>query len=94
MGRLPHVTQKLRTAMSAAGVALDAKVVDLQERLQQTLLLGARDVLLGELLDITRNEGMEEALLCGGSGSCRWSICSRVEKPGCIGGRRRGWPVW
>ena len=62
-GRLPHVTTKLRKTMQAAQVDLDGGSRDLEEGIQQALLLGARDVLLEELLDISRAEDLESVLL-------------------------------
>lgn len=62
-GRLAHVTRKLRAVLDDAGIAIGNAVVDLDEGLQQVLLLGARDVLLEELLELARHEGTEEVLL-------------------------------
>ena len=62
-GRLPQVTQRLQAELAAAGVDPEAPVVDLDERIQQAVLLGARDVLLAELLAIARAERLAEVLL-------------------------------
>jgi len=65
VGRLPHVTHKLQETMRAAGLGPEGSLDDmnLEEGIRQALLLGARDVLLEELLDIVRAEGLEEVLL-------------------------------
>jgi len=62
-GRLPHVTEKLRKTMKDAGVAAGKATSDLDEGLRQVVLLGARDVLLEELLEVCRQEGIDEPLL-------------------------------
>jgi tetratricopeptide (TPR) repeat protein len=62
-GRLPHVTRKLREVL-AQGEAKAADGADtLEEGIPAALALGARDVLLWELLDIARGEGIDEVLL-------------------------------
>ena len=62
-GRLPHVTDKLRKTLAAAGLAVETMATDLDEAVQQTVLLGARDVFLDELRGIARREDIEEILL-------------------------------
>lgn len=61
-GRLPHVTEKLLKTLEGTDLDLTMRPADLGEGLKQTLLLGARDVLLGELVDIARTEGIDEVL--------------------------------
>jgi tetratricopeptide (TPR) repeat protein len=63
-GRLPHVTTKLREVLKSldpSGKVQSAASLD--ERVQQALLLGARDVFLSELLEIARHEKLDEVLL-------------------------------
>jgi tetratricopeptide (TPR) repeat protein len=62
-GRLPHVTEKLQDLLT--GTYLDAAdaVAGLDEGLSAAVALGARDVLLSELLAIARGERIDEALL-------------------------------
>ncbi|MBU6354454.1 MAG: CHAT domain-containing protein, partial [Cyanobacteria bacterium REEB498] len=62
-GRLPAVTQRLRRALAAEGLPLEAAPASLAEGLQQTLALGVRDVLLEELLAIARQRGDDAVLL-------------------------------
>jgi len=62
-GRLPHVTKKLRDVLAIEGVDTEAIAGDLDEGLAAAVTLGARDVLLSELLAIARSEGIDEALL-------------------------------
>jgi tetratricopeptide (TPR) repeat protein len=62
-GRLPAVSQRLRQALAAAGLAAPAAPARLDEGLQQALILGARDVLLAELLAIARQRGDDAVLL-------------------------------
>ena len=62
-GRLPHVTEKLRDVLTGENLDAGAAVADLEEGLSAAVILGARDVLLSELLDIARSEGIDEALL-------------------------------
>jgi len=62
-GRLPAVTRRLRHLLAEAGLALDAAPAPLEERLSQALALGARDVLLEELLAIARQRGDDGVLL-------------------------------
>ena len=62
-GRLPHVTKKLRETLDKAGVPAGDVTEDLDEGLRQVVLLGARDVLLEELLAICRAEEIDEPLL-------------------------------
>ena len=62
-GRLPAVTQRLRQALAAADLAAPAAGASLHEGLQQALALGARDVLLEELLAIARQRDDDAVLL-------------------------------
>ena len=62
-GRLPAVTKRLRQALAAAGLAAPAVSASLDEGMQQALALGARDVLLEELLAIARQRGDDAVLL-------------------------------
>ena len=62
-GRLPHVTRKLRDTMQGAGVAVSDSLDELEEAVQQVVILGARDVLLDELLGMARAERLEGVLL-------------------------------
>ncbi|MFO0873485.1 MAG: CHAT domain-containing protein [Phycisphaerales bacterium] len=62
-GRLEHVTEKLREVAAREGVALDDTTPTLTEAARQTILLGARDVFLGDLLDSARRAGIDEVLL-------------------------------
>ncbi|MDR4485728.1 MAG: CHAT domain-containing protein, partial [Nitrospirales bacterium] len=63
-GRLPHVTRKLHQLMDKAGVNLDDHTTgEVRERLKDTIRLGTRDVLLEELLEISRVEHLEQVLL-------------------------------
>jgi tetratricopeptide (TPR) repeat protein len=62
-GRLTAVTTKLRELLAGMDEDVDGAVADLDEGLRQTVLLGTRDVMLGELLAVARAEGCEEALL-------------------------------
>ena len=71
--RLARVTQKLRETLAKAKLDPDTLARDLDEGLQQVVLLGARDVLLGELLDIARGEGIEEVLLQAAASNLRVS---------------------
>jgi len=58
-GRLPHVTQKLEKLLRDE----DEDAADLDAGVRQTVLLGARDIFLDELLEIARAKGVEELLL-------------------------------
>jgi hypothetical protein len=63
-GRLPHVTRKLRQMLAseeAEAAHDDAPALDVG--ISAALTLGARDVLLAELLDIARGEDIDEVLL-------------------------------
>ncbi|MFL5386555.1 MAG: TIR domain-containing protein [Longimicrobiaceae bacterium] len=62
-GRLPHVTKKLRDVLAGEGVDTAGTVADLDEGIAAAVALGARDVLLSELLAIARSEQIDEALL-------------------------------
>lgn len=62
-GRLPHVTEKLNELLAQQGVDSHAKIGSLDAKLQEVLLLGARDVLLETLLGLARDEGIEEIIL-------------------------------
>ena len=59
-GRLPHVTEKLNKVLEESGAR--GKAEDFSDALQQTLLLGAQDVFLDELLDMVQQEDLAEAL--------------------------------
>ncbi|MGO8918080.1 MAG: CHAT domain-containing protein, partial [Stellaceae bacterium] len=61
-GRLPHVTKKLREALDATGIDLETPAASLDDRLQQAVLLGMRDVLLKELVEIVRGNGDADLL--------------------------------
>ena len=62
-GRLPHVSGKLREVANAAGIDLEAAAAaSLDDRLQQAVLLGMRDVLLDELVDLARAAGAADLL--------------------------------
>ncbi|HEX6367829.1 MAG TPA: TIR domain-containing protein [Longimicrobium sp.] len=61
-GRLPHVTQKLREVLDTQD-ATSGAAADLQGGIAAAAALGARDVLLAELLDIARSKGVDEVLL-------------------------------
>jgi hypothetical protein len=60
--RLPHVTQKLRETLEAAGADLSTSPQTFDDRLQQVVLLGMRDVLLEELVEVARENGDDEVL--------------------------------
>ena len=61
-GRLPHVTKKLREALDATGIDLETPAASLDDRLQQAVLLGMRNVLLKELVEIVRGNGDADLL--------------------------------
>jgi tetratricopeptide (TPR) repeat protein len=61
--RLQHAVSKLRTLMQTDGLDPDSSFSDAHEALQQTLKLGARDIMLEELLAIARDERIDEVLL-------------------------------
>ena len=60
-GRLPTVTAKLRELAEKHGV--DLATADIASAIQTTVMIGARDVLLTELLSMVRSAGMAEILL-------------------------------
>lgn len=63
-GRLPHVTRRLGELARAQGIELAAAGIDrMEDRLHEALLLGARDILLEELLDLAHAEGLADVLL-------------------------------
>jgi tetratricopeptide (TPR) repeat protein len=62
VGRLPHVTRKLRETLRASGIDLETVAESLDDRLQQVVLLGMRSVLLEELVEIVRGQGDAEVL--------------------------------
>ncbi len=62
-GRLPHVTVKLQDLLKKAELDEKTTAADLEEGIQQTLLLGARDVFLAELFAIAKDESIDEILL-------------------------------
>ncbi len=57
------VTAKLQELVAGVDQDLDGAVADLDEGLRQTVLLGTRDVMLGELLAVARADGFEAALV-------------------------------
>jgi len=61
VARLPEVKRRLQAAAKAEGIDLKAPTA-LPEALRHTALLGARTVLLDELLALARAQGDEEAL--------------------------------
>ncbi|MEA2676543.1 MAG: hypothetical protein QOJ81_684, partial [Chloroflexota bacterium] len=61
-GRLSHVTQKLNETLETAKIDLRTAPADLDDRLQQAVLLGMRDVLLEELVAISRDQADDEVL--------------------------------
>ena len=62
-GRLPHVTTKLKDLCTQLGINPADDSRTLQQSLDDALKLGARDVFLAELLDITRANHWDEHLL-------------------------------
>jgi tetratricopeptide (TPR) repeat protein len=63
-GRLKQVTEKLRSLGSKPSQGrAPTTAPDLDEKIPQALLLGARDVLLSELLELARRDKLEEVLL-------------------------------
>lgn len=62
-GRLPLVTEKLRQLLATASVPLVDAPPGLKEQIQQTLVLGGRDVLLAELLEVAKADATAPALL-------------------------------
>jgi hypothetical protein len=62
-GRLPAVTEKLRRLADDQGIDLTTAATDIASGVRTALLLGARDILLAELLAIVRTDGIEEVLL-------------------------------
>jgi tetratricopeptide (TPR) repeat protein len=61
-GRLPHVTRKLRETLDAAGIDPKDSAASLDDRLQQAVLLGMRNVLLQELVEIARGHSDADLL--------------------------------
>jgi tetratricopeptide (TPR) repeat protein len=61
--RLTAVARRMRDAAKGTGIKLGAGVDSLEEALRATALLGARDILLDELVDLARANSDEEALL-------------------------------
>ena len=61
--RLPGVAERLRRAAKDAGVPLKSDVSDLDEALRSTVLLGARDILLDELVALAGEQGDADTLL-------------------------------
>jgi hypothetical protein len=62
-GRLPAVTEKLRKLAEDQGIDVATAAADIASGLRTALVIGARDVLLAELIAIVRAAGIEEALL-------------------------------
>lgn len=62
-GRLSHVTLKLRNLVAEHGLDLETAGDRLEESLHAALIIGMRDILLDELLDLTCSDGIDEALL-------------------------------
>jgi tetratricopeptide (TPR) repeat protein len=62
-GRLQHVTDKLQALMVEQGVDADVCSDGLHGAVQRALELGARDILLEELLNLARHEQLDEPLL-------------------------------
>ena len=58
-GRLAHVTSKLETLYEKS----ENSIIDLQHGFQQTLLIGARDVFLDELLDLAEEQELIDLLM-------------------------------
>ena len=90
-GRLPHVTRKLREVRRAAGIDLEAAAAaSLDDRLQQAVLLGMRDVLLDELVDLARAAGDRRTAVSGR----RLHAADLARGPGAhAGGRPRRTPT-
>jgi hypothetical protein len=64
VGRLPHVTIKLNDLLARSGAVVPGDAGgDLTEALRLSLVLGARDVFLDELLTIARQRDLAEILL-------------------------------
>ncbi|HYI07924.1 MAG TPA: tetratricopeptide repeat protein [Thermoanaerobaculia bacterium] len=61
-GRLSHVTRKLNALLGEERIDLTAAPAALDDRLQQAVLLGMRDVLLEELVALSHETGDDEAL--------------------------------
>lgn len=59
-GRLPHLTEKLKSLLPEVDAPTSPTTLD--DRLQQAVLLGMRDVLLEELVAISREQGDNEVL--------------------------------
>lgn len=62
-GRLLNVNQKLSALLANSGIDTKATLGNLEEAIRAALHLGMRDVFLAELLDLVREEGIDEALL-------------------------------
>ncbi len=62
-GRLPHLTQKLRTLCQDLGINPAVESRTLSQSLDEALKLGARDVFLSELLTLARGNHWDEPLL-------------------------------
>ncbi|MFZ9752581.1 MAG: CHAT domain-containing protein [Cyanobium sp.] len=62
-GRLPAVSERLDRALAQAGMTPGTGVRDLDEGVRQVVSLGMRDVLLAELLNLARDQGLEDVLL-------------------------------
>ncbi|MEM9998234.1 MAG: TIR domain-containing protein, partial [Bacteroidota bacterium] len=60
-GRLPEVENKLREILEEQGVSADAAVADVDAAIQQAILVGARDVLLEQLVDLAGAADAREA---------------------------------
>jgi tetratricopeptide (TPR) repeat protein len=61
--RLPRIAQRLRTLAQQTGLDLSTASDDLDSAVRATAQLGARDILLDELLQLARAAGDEPALL-------------------------------
>jgi tetratricopeptide (TPR) repeat protein len=61
--RIASVTERLRKAVKDAGISLTTDVDTLDEAVRNTILLGARDILLDQLMDLADEEGDTRALL-------------------------------
>lgn len=61
-GRLPHVTQKLRTLLAEHGVSVSPTAAPLTDAVHEVILLGMRDVFLAELVAQAEREQMVDVL--------------------------------